>query len=245
MNYIAASFLTCLKDAEMAFDLFMALISERSLIPLFRSQVPEFHLRQFVLNSLIKENLPQLHGHFRKVKLEMSALTGSWLMPLFHGFLSHQACLAVMDNFFQEGWPAIYKVALAILRMHEADFLKLDELTLVAQKVSRLREDVLTVKTFTLMKQAFESEQFLGPKKGNGFPKLVELEHEYFKSQVEFKLGQPKGIWTNAESTLLPALMSKLKKREEPIKKEVKMQQAKIKAVEAEMGKALLKKKTA
>jgi len=62
--------------------------------------------------------MPLLHQHFKKLKLDLSSLTGHWLMTLFNGYLPYSATLAVLDNFFLEGWPAIYRVTLAILKMH-------------------------------------------------------------------------------------------------------------------------------
>lgn len=52
-------------------------------------------------------------------------------------------------------------------------------------------------------------------------------------------------MWTQAEKTLFPTLLSKLKKREEPIKKELKMHQDKIKAIDAELSKAMQRNKIA
>jgi hypothetical protein len=58
MNYIVATLFTYLKDPELAFDIFVAMIVHKNLVALFRNQVPEFHLRNFILNALIKEQLP-------------------------------------------------------------------------------------------------------------------------------------------------------------------------------------------
>jgi hypothetical protein len=68
---------------------------------------------------------------------------------------------------------------------------------------------------------------------------LVELELEFFKSEVTKKLTQAAGTWTQAEKALLPALNSKLSKREEPIRKEVKMYQERIKQLDAEISKLM------
>ena len=42
---------------------------------------------------------------------------------------------------------------------------------------------------------------------------------------------QTAGTWTAAERKLLPVLQSRLKKREQPIKKEIKMRQDRINAL--------------
>ena len=58
---------------------------------------------------------------------------------------------------------------------------------------------------------------------GKRFERLNRLEQEYFKSQIITKMKQAAGTWTAAERKLLPVLQSRLKKREQPIKKEIKL----------------------
>ena len=53
------------------------------------------------------------------------------------------------------------------------------------------------------------------------------------------------GTWTHAEKTILPGLISKLKKREEPIRKEIKMHQDKIRTIETESAKHFQRKRAA
>lgn len=77
---------------------------------------------------------------------------------------------------------------------------------------------------------AFEKKLALGLREKDGsYSKLDQFEHMYFMSYVEGKVSQSKASWTEAEKTLLPALISRLQKREEPIKKELKMHQDKLK----------------
>ena len=64
MNYLAACFLAYLEDEELTFDIFMALIVHKRLLPLFHNGVPEYHLRNFILDKLIRQKLPRLHAHF-------------------------------------------------------------------------------------------------------------------------------------------------------------------------------------
>lgn len=59
-------------------------------------------------------------------------MTGNWLMTLFNGYLSYKVILTVMDNFFLDGWAAIYRVSIAILKIYEQEFLKLPDMSFVA-----------------------------------------------------------------------------------------------------------------
>ena len=50
--------------------------------------VPEYHLRQFMLEHLIKEHVPDLYYHFRRLQLNFEVVTGTWLLTLFCGYFS-------------------------------------------------------------------------------------------------------------------------------------------------------------
>ena len=67
MNYLAATFFFYLEDEELTFDIFMTLIVSKKLMPLFQNGVPEYHVRNFILSQLIKEELPKLYQHFNKL----------------------------------------------------------------------------------------------------------------------------------------------------------------------------------
>ena len=86
MNYIAASFFSYLQEEELTFDIFMALILHKKLVPLFYNGVPEYLLRNFILDQLIRIRLPRLHNHFAKLNLNLEMITGSWIMTLFAGY---------------------------------------------------------------------------------------------------------------------------------------------------------------
>ena len=51
-------------------------------------------------------------------------------------------------------------------------------------------------------------------------------------------MNQAAGTWTAAQRKLLPVLKSRLKKREAPIKREIKHRQDKINALEIEVNKS-------
>ena len=154
MNYIAAAFFANLEDEELTFDIFMALIISKQLMPLFQNGVPEYHLRNFILNKLIKQELPALHQHFNKLQLNLEMLTGNWIMTLFAGYFPYKMFIPVIDNFFREGWPAIYRMSLALLKLWEKEFLQLNDIAFVAKKLYELRED-FNIKAETLFTLAY------------------------------------------------------------------------------------------
>jgi len=59
MNYVATVLHTHLRgDEELSFELFMALMARKGLIALFVEGVPDFHLRSFVFEKLLKRYVP-------------------------------------------------------------------------------------------------------------------------------------------------------------------------------------------
>jgi len=46
-----------------------------------------------------------------------------WLITLFSGYFPTEMAASVLDNFVLEGWPAIYRISVALLRLFEQDLL--------------------------------------------------------------------------------------------------------------------------
>ena len=73
--------------------------------------------------------------------LNLEMITGNWVMTLFTGYFPSHIMLPVLDNFFYEGWPSIYRFALALLSLWEEEFLALNDIAFVSKKVHTLREE--------------------------------------------------------------------------------------------------------
>jgi hypothetical protein len=50
-------------------------------------------------------------------------ITGNWFMTLFTGFFSYNIVMPILDNFFLEGWTAIYRISLALMQVLQQNFL--------------------------------------------------------------------------------------------------------------------------
>jgi hypothetical protein len=89
MNYVASSLFTETKDEELTFNIMLSLLVNKELKPLYSNGVPEYHVRQFMLEGLIKEHIPDLYLYFKRLGLNAEVLTGQWLMTMFAGFFPH------------------------------------------------------------------------------------------------------------------------------------------------------------
>lgn len=68
--------------------------------------------------------MPQLYAHFKKHNFKVEMFAQEWLMCFFCGYLNQEQSAAVIDNFVLEGWPAIYRISIALLRLYEDDLLE-------------------------------------------------------------------------------------------------------------------------
>lgn len=104
---------------------------------------------QQVLNDLVARILPTISDHLEENGVELSAISFGWFLSLFTdvlpiqvrlpGILSalvatvltsycptSQTLLRVWDLFFIHGTVLLFRVALSILKLHEADLLACD-----------------------------------------------------------------------------------------------------------------------
>ncbi|POY75796.1 hypothetical protein BMF94_1109 [Rhodotorula taiwanensis] len=81
---------------------------------------------QEVLKDLVDRTLPKLAAHLEDQGVELSAITFGWFLSLFTDCLPIQTLLRVWDLFFIHGTIFLFRIALAILKLHETDLLDCD-----------------------------------------------------------------------------------------------------------------------
>lgn len=57
----------------------------------------------------------------------MMLLTTDWIIGLFMNCLPLELTSTFLDNFFKDGWPAFYNLAIGILRYHQDHMLLLND----------------------------------------------------------------------------------------------------------------------
>jgi hypothetical protein len=122
MNYIATSLYTYLKDEDLTFDIFLSILVQKDLKALFINGVPDYHVRHFQLEILLKEHLPDLFYHFRRLQLNIEVITGPWIMTLFCGYFKFDHILPILDNFFDVTVIALINLFLGRLVSHFQNF---------------------------------------------------------------------------------------------------------------------------
>jgi Rab-GTPase-TBC domain len=142
--------------------------------------VPEYHVRSFMLDQLIKEHLPDLSLYFKRLGLNPEVVTGQWLMTFFCGYFNYPNILAILDNFFLDDWLAVFRISLALLKQFKSELMLNSDIAYVAQFFHSLKDKTEHLDLRLLLS---DSLQF-----GLSEESLNYYEQQYFISRAQEKL---------------------------------------------------------
>ncbi|CDW79154.1 rab gtpase-activating protein 1-isoform 10-like isoform x1 [Stylonychia lemnae] len=229
MNFVAAVLFSYLKDEELTFDIFLSLLASKDLKPLYVNGVPEYHIRNFMLEHLVKQHLPEIFYHFRRLQLNIEVITGQWLMTFFCGYFHYDSMLQIIDNFFIDDWLAVFRISLALLKMFKDDILSNNDLAFVASYFHQLKDKTETIPMQELLYQSLEFNI--------NEDTLDMLESQYFLEQAKKKLVEDQSKWDVNETHFLSQITNFIKKSEPPLKKEIQSLQKKLIQIDHELKK--------
>mmetsp|Transcript_8835 Transcript_8835/g.18886 ORF Transcript_8835/g.18886 Transcript_8835/m.18886 type:complete len:470 (+) Transcript_8835:84-1493(+) len=152
LNCVAAFLLLCTDQAEEdAFWLLVAL-TDRILYP--NTHAPNLdgcHVEMRTLGQLIASKLPRLHHHLEALSCDVSVFSTDWFLCLFCTSLPSESAARVWDALFHEGAKVLFRVALALLQMHEALLLTKDNagevLMVIKESAAAMHNADLLMKT--------------------------------------------------------------------------------------------------
>jgi Rab-GTPase-TBC domain len=58
MNYVASALYADSQNEELTFNLFLSLLYSKNLMPLYSNNLPDYHLKSFILEALLKTYIP-------------------------------------------------------------------------------------------------------------------------------------------------------------------------------------------
>ncbi|KAL7684608.1 putative Rab-GTPase-TBC domain-containing protein [Plasmopara halstedii] len=140
MNYVVASLLLVMKDAEntmalnldnfsmqeVAFWLTLALIRRKGMDELWKHKMPGLSRCIFLFQQLLKQHFYDLSAHFRQIGMHSSIMVTQWFVTVFARVLDTQTLVRVWDLVFMDGWKAVYRVALALIARLRPTLLAMD-----------------------------------------------------------------------------------------------------------------------
>lgn len=126
MNLITASLLLIMPSAEDAFWMLTSMIE--TILPqhYYDHSLLTSRADQQVLRQYVAEILPKLSSHLDELGIELEALTFQWFLSVFTDCLSAEALFRVWDVVlcFNDGSTFLFQVALALLKLNEAQLLE-------------------------------------------------------------------------------------------------------------------------
>ncbi|GAA5829338.1 hypothetical protein JCM11251_005012 [Rhodosporidiobolus azoricus] len=126
MNNLVATLLLTHPAEEDAFWVLVCIIENILPSDYYTSHLLVSRADQEVLRDLVARVLPDTAAHLEEHGVELSAITFGWFLSLFTDVLPIQTLLRVWDLFFVHGTILLFRIALAILKLHEADLLACD-----------------------------------------------------------------------------------------------------------------------
>ncbi|KAK1897545.1 Ecotropic viral integration site 5 protein [Dissostichus eleginoides] len=111
---------------EEAFCVFVKLMQDYRLRELFKPSMAELGLCMYQFESMIQEQLPELHIHFQAQSFHTSMYASSWFLTIFLTSFPLPVATRIFDIFMCEGLEIVFRVGLAILQMNQTELIQLD-----------------------------------------------------------------------------------------------------------------------
>jgi len=128
MNLIGSTLLLVYADEEEAFWVLTSIIENLLPPEFFTPSLLASRACPLVLGDYVAEQMPALHKHLADNDVDLPAICFSWFLSLFTDCLPVETLFRVWDVFFVDGMDALFRVALAILKIHEVQLLSCDSM---------------------------------------------------------------------------------------------------------------------
>ncbi len=126
MNNVAATLLLIDPSEEKSFWLLVCLIEKIMPRDYYTSHLLTSQADQRVLIEYVEELLPALSSHIELLGVDLPAVTFAWFLSLYTDCLPVEALFRVWDLLFVEGMVTLFRVAVAILKLHEKELVSMD-----------------------------------------------------------------------------------------------------------------------
>eukprot|EP00939_MAST-03C_sp_MAST-3C-sp1_P001929 g1929.t1 len=88
-----------------------------NMLGVWRRNVPDLRLRVYQFDTLVEARLPELRRHLASGSMLTECYASQWFCTVFAYSLPIGALPRIWDLFLLEGWPALFRIGLAILEV--------------------------------------------------------------------------------------------------------------------------------
>ena len=132
MNQIASFLLdVCNYQEEEAFYVFLSLMIDSVYSSLFKDELAKLNILFYQFERILVQNLPEIYSYLIENKITPGFFASPWFITLFTDTFIDRAeinnkkiIMKIFDLFIFEGWKAIIKVGIALLKFNEIKILK-------------------------------------------------------------------------------------------------------------------------
>ncbi|KAF5275661.1 hypothetical protein FQA39_LY06773 [Lamprigera yunnana] len=127
LNYIAGLLLLVTKSEESSFWLLTTLVE--AILPKYYAKTMSGLLIDLnVLDEIVQKNEPQIYKHVKNIGMPWAVASTKWFVCLYAEVLPTETVLRIWDCIFYEGSKVIFRVALALIRIHKRQILETKDL---------------------------------------------------------------------------------------------------------------------
>ncbi|KAJ8951859.1 hypothetical protein NQ318_019835 [Aromia moschata] len=155
LNYIAGLLLLATKDEEASFWLLKALV-ERILPQYYVATMTGLLTDLDVLDELVLKHEPLVHRHIHNIGMPWAMGTTKWFVCLYAEVLPTETVFRIWDCLFYEGSKIIFRVALALIKLHKQEILRTSELGELIGCFKNMRNHETVINCHKFMQEVFK-----------------------------------------------------------------------------------------
>ncbi|XP_056618426.1 growth hormone-regulated TBC protein 1-A isoform X2 [Triplophysa dalaica] len=155
MNFIAGYLLIITKDEERSFWL-MDVLLDRILPDYYTLSMLGLKTDQEVLGELVKMKIPAVWKLLQDHGVMWTLLVSRWFICLYIDVLPVETVLRIWDCLFYEGSKILFRVALTLIRPHQADILPAQNLPDICERFKHITKAPDVHDCHTFMQKIFQ-----------------------------------------------------------------------------------------
>jgi hypothetical protein len=124
MGFLTAVFMTYI-SAEESLCMMMSLFKNYQLLSIFQPGLPGLEECIFVHNALLKKYMPKLAARLTEIGFVPQMYCVHWFMTIFAVYFPMDIVVRIWDVYLIEGRKTVFRIGLAIMKIHEDELMDL------------------------------------------------------------------------------------------------------------------------